>query len=79
MMRRIGWLERFAGQETTLGRMILSFSELQARCRARAPDVGPAHPEAAGYGDLSLRDKQACIRRYLPQALAVYAQQVPLT
>jgi len=77
MMRRIGWLERFAGQDTPLGASIQSFDELQARCREQAPVIGAAHPEADRYADLPDRDKHACIRRFLPHALAVFNQRFP--
>jgi hypothetical protein len=76
MMRRIGWLETFAGRATPICDMIRSCDDLQRRCRGQAPVVGSGHPEADTYDALADRDKHACIRRHLAQALEAYAQRL---
>ncbi len=68
-MKRLKWLEKYPGEETTLVELIVNFDKLAPNLQADAPLLSPHHPGYNEYQDLTPFDKEVFIRKLIPQAL----------
>ena len=75
MMRRLGWLEGYGGQDDPLFEMVRRFDAAREHYRALPPTLSPAFPGYKDYATLIDRDKQVVIRRLIPNALKAFAQE----
>lgn len=69
-MKRLGWIEGYPGEEFTLVELITQFQELAPSLQAKVPTLSQDHPRYGEYSDLSVFDKEAFIRKLIPEALA---------
>ncbi|MFZ5569021.1 MAG: hypothetical protein ACOZF0_01360 [Thermodesulfobacteriota bacterium] len=76
MMKRLGWIEKFANEHYALISYILSFDHLRMFCQNHPPHLAPTHPRFAEYNAMVNADKQVFIRRLLPQALEVFQTRI---
>jgi hypothetical protein len=75
MMRRLGWLEGYGGQDDPLFDMLRRFDADRRHYRALPPTLSPAFPDYRDYAALIDRDKQVFIRRLIPRALQAFSQE----
>ena len=72
LMRRLGWLSSFPGQEYTLVEMVQAFDATKTEVRKRSIALSPSHPDYAVFDKLTIEDKQVFVRRKLLKALEVF-------
>ena len=72
LMRRLGWLSSFPGQEYTLVEMVQAFDATKADVRKRPIGLSPSHPDHGAFEKLTIEDKQVFVRRKLLKALEVF-------
>jgi hypothetical protein len=68
-MKRLGWLETYAGEEMTLVDMVLEAEELAPRLQACTPVLSRRHPRYGEYHDLNAFQREELVRRLIPLAL----------
>lgn len=68
-MRRLGWVESYPGQPYPLVEMITRFSRLAPGLMADTPRLSPDHPHYGRYRRLHTLDREAFIRKLIPQAI----------
>jgi len=76
MMRRLGWLDRFSGEDYALFDWVRHFESLKTPCRAIPPMLSKAHEGYERYCRLGDREKETFIRRLLPEALTAFARRL---
>lgn len=76
MMRRLGWLAGTTIQSQSLLNRVKRFAQAKGACREKAPELSPAHPQYNAYKILVDRDKEAFVRRLLPDALEVFKKRI---
>ena len=69
LMRRLGWLASFAGQDYTLFEMVQAFETIRAEVRQTPVELSRSHPEYDAYNMLINGDKQVFMRRKIVAAL----------
>jgi hypothetical protein len=69
IMRRLGWLEDFEGEEITLVELIKQYDRLAPRLQAAIPSLNPGHPEYEAYQGINTLEKESFIRKLIPDAL----------
>lgn len=68
-MKRLGWLERYPGEELTMIELILNFDQLAPRLQAEIPALCRDHPAYDKFCDMNFIDKDELIRKLIPEAL----------
>ncbi|MCP4667119.1 MAG: hypothetical protein GY849_12215 [Deltaproteobacteria bacterium] len=68
-MKRLGWLETYPGEECTLVELITKFDKLAPALQAELPLLSKDHPGYEGYCAMNSFDKDAFVRKLIPQAL----------
>ncbi len=76
LMRRLGWVLRFACQGHTLVKLIQDADRLKTQSRGFAPELSPNHPAFATFRDLTAPDKESFVRRLLSEALESFKNRV---
>jgi hypothetical protein len=76
LMRRLGWVVRFACQGHTLVKLIQDADRLKTESRGFAPELSPTHPAFATFRDLTAPDKESFVRRLLSEALESFKNRV---
>jgi hypothetical protein len=69
LMRRLGWVTSFPGENYTLLQMVQAFERIKADARQKPATLSESHPEYDAYDKLSSADKQIFIRRKIVKAL----------
>ncbi len=69
LMRRLGWLTTFPGENYTLLEMVQSFETIKAEVRQKPVELSGSQPEYDAYNKLTNADKQVFIRRKIIKAL----------
>jgi hypothetical protein len=70
LMRRLGWLNSFPGQDYTLVEMVQDFDTIKAEIGKKPAALSPSHPDFDVFNELTTsEDKQVLIRRMLLKAL----------
>jgi hypothetical protein len=72
MMRRLGWLSSFTGQQYTLFEIVRAFEEIKAQCKETPPTLSKDQPDFSLYNTLVHGDKEAYLRRKLREALEAF-------
>ncbi len=75
MMKRLGWVETFAGEGRPLIEFILAFERMRTICMNQPPTLSALHPRYPEYCNLVKYDRQVFIRRLLPEALDQFQQR----
>ena len=73
MLHRLGWVDRFGGQDFTLLEMVLNFDTVKLRCKSAFPKLAASHPEYDAFQRLTDKDKEVFVRRLLSSALETFA------
>ena len=68
-MKRLGWIETYPGEEFTLVELITQFDILAPNLQAKIPLLSQDHPGYDEYSDLNVFDKEAFVRKLIPEAL----------
>ncbi len=76
MMRRLGWLKKFAGERLSLIEMVSEFDRTRAKCTETPPELVESNPDYAAYVRLNDRDKEVFIRRMLQKALEAFKKRL---
>jgi hypothetical protein len=72
LMWRLGWVEDYFCRTIPLLELIQSAQTLKSRARGNPPRLAADHPGYGEYHDLITPDKEAFVRRLLPQALEAF-------
>lgn len=75
LMKRLGWVEWYAGEGDTILDLVRRFDKLRVECRNNPPRLAETHSAHAEYCALTSRDQEVFIRRLLPEALETFKQQ----
>ena len=76
LMHRLGWITSFGVRELPLVQMVLALSTAKKRARGRPPQLSVSHPDYSHYQTLVYGDKEAFLRRMLPEALDAYKKEL---
>lgn len=68
-MKRLGWLEEYAGAEFTLVEMVIRFDQLAPRLQAKIPLLSRNHPAYQEFCGMNAFEKEELIRKMIPKAL----------
>ncbi len=68
-MKRLGWLERYAGEGVTLVELVLGFDQLAPAMQAECPVLSQDHPDYARFNEMKSFEKEGFIRMLLFSAL----------
>jgi len=68
-MKRLGWLESYPGEESTLVELVVDFERLAPGLRADTPTLSPNHPAYEAFCAASTLEKEELIRKLIPKAL----------
>ena len=69
-MKRLGWIEDYPGEEFTLVELITQFEQLAPGLQAKIPTLSQDHPGYEECSGLNAFDKDAFIRKLIPEAVA---------
>ena len=69
LMRRLGWVTSFPGENYTHLQMVQAFETIKAEARQKPVTLSKSHPEYNAYDKLTSTDKQVFIRRKIIKAL----------
>lgn len=76
LMRRLGWIVRFACQVHPLVKLIQDADRLKTESRGVPPELAPTHPAFTTFRELMVPDKESFIRRLLSEALESFKNRV---
>jgi len=68
-MKRLGWLESYPGEEVDLVELVIGFNEQTSKFHTKIPVLSHNHPDYERYLSESILDREAFVRRLIPQAL----------
>ena len=68
-MKRLGWLERYPGEEFAMVDLVLRFESLAPSLQAKVPILSKKHPRYEEYAALNTFDKEAFVRKLIPEIL----------
>ena len=74
-MKRLGWLEKYAGEQYTLVELISNFDQIAPNIQACIPELSKGHPEYKVYSCMHPMDQETFIRKLIPQALKDLTEQ----
>lgn len=69
IMKRLGWLADFEGQDLTLVELVKEYDSLAPRLQAAVPPLNRKHAAYEAYEKVNVLEKEAFIRRLIPEAL----------
>ncbi len=72
VMRRLGWLEAYPGEEHSLVELVTRYEPLAPGLQARVPDLSRHHPDYPAFCLVSAMEKESCVRRLIPAALEAF-------
>jgi hypothetical protein len=76
MMRRLGWIQNFAGAEYTLLEMVQNFVNVRNECGRKPPGMAASNPAFTAYAALTDGDKEVFLRRMLQEALETFKKRL---
>jgi hypothetical protein len=76
MMRRLDWIQSFAGRNYSLLEMVQEFDTLKNSCREHPPDLARSNTNYSEYSHLTDGDKEVFIRRMLQEALDSFKKRI---
>ena len=68
-MKRMGWLERYPGEEFTLVELIAEFEALSPRLQSDIPTLSRDHPDYRKFNNMHSSDREQFVRKLIPKAL----------
>ncbi|MBN2418980.1 MAG: hypothetical protein JXL81_06315 [Deltaproteobacteria bacterium] len=68
-MKRLGWIDCYAGEEYSIFEQIRAFNDLAPDIQARPPVLSRSHPQYMEYMSKNLFEKDEIIRKLIPEAL----------
>ena len=68
-MKRLGWLESYPGEEVKLVELIIRFNEQASELHTKIPVLSHNHPDYERYLSETILNREAFVRRLIPQAL----------
>ncbi len=78
MMCRLGWLDDPSAAKHRIIEMVRSFEKVKAFYKDNPPQLSAAHPDVEAYRLLHDRDREAFIRRLLPDALESFKERIQI-
>ena len=69
LMRRLGWLSRYPGDDLTLVELVIQFDKVGPTLQARLPELAPSHSGYSTFVSMNEFEKEEFIRRLIPEAL----------
>jgi hypothetical protein len=76
LMRRLGWLSSFPGEEYALLEMVQAFDTTKTEVRKTPIALSPSHPDFEVFDKLTIEDKQVFVRRKLLKALEAFRAKI---
>jgi hypothetical protein len=73
VMRRLGWVEAFPGEDRALAELIGQYDTLAPPLQAAVPELNPDHPDFGAFRTVSAFEKESFIRKLIPAALEAFA------
>ena len=68
-MKRLGWLNRYPGEQFALVELIVNFDKLAPNLQAEIPELRPDYPDYKEYSKMNTFDKEVFIRKLIPLAI----------
>jgi hypothetical protein len=68
-MKRLGWLDRYAGEGFTLVELVLEFDQLAPAMQAECPVLSEDHPDYTRFREMESFEKEGFVRKLLFSAL----------
>jgi hypothetical protein len=75
VMRRLGWLDKYPGEERSLVELVTEFEDIGPAVQAGIPVLSRSHPDYPKFASASAFEKESVIRRLIPQALEAFDLQ----
>jgi hypothetical protein len=69
VMKRLGWLEAYPGEDIPLVELISCFEDKAPDLQAQVPELADHHPDYDAFCGVSALEKEAFIRKLIPKAL----------
>ena len=69
LMKRMGWLERYPGEEIGLVDLVTQFEYLGPRLQADTPSLSKDHPSYERFCRMKTLEREQFIRKMIPKAL----------
>ena len=76
LMRRLGWVTSFPGENYTLFEMVQAFETIGAEAGQKPVALSESHPDFNAYNKLHSKDKQAFIRRKIVKAIEEFGTRL---
>jgi len=76
LMYRLGWITTFFCQNTTIWELIQNIDKLKLQSRNIPPELSTSHAGYPDYEVLTTRDKEAFVRRLLPDAIESFRRLI---
>lgn len=76
LMRRLQWITKFICQSCTLLDLLRDSDSLKIQSRERPPDLSTSHAGYHAFQELTYRDKEAFVRRLLPEAIEAFRKTI---
>ena len=74
LMYRLEWIRNYCCQNETILELIRNTDHLKLQSRNRPPELASSHPGYSDFKELTTRDKEAFVRRLLPDAIDSFRQ-----
>ncbi len=78
LMRRLGWVDAYPGENHSLAELIIHYQVLAPGMQARVPDLSREHPDYPAYCSVTPLEKESFIRKLIPAALETFSGRNPL-
>lgn len=75
IMKRLGWLESYPGEEVSLVEMIVRYEDIAPGIQARVPALHRTHPQHEAFQSVSAIEKESLIRKLIPRALEMFLRE----
>ncbi|MBW1711011.1 MAG: hypothetical protein JRG97_14785 [Deltaproteobacteria bacterium] len=75
-MRRLGWVEGFAGEEYSVAELIFNYKDIKSTFSPRYPQLTESHPNYEEFIKNRQFEGEAIVRRLIPVALAFLEKKV---
>ncbi len=76
VMHRLGWLDGFAAAKYPLLELVMAFDRIKPLCIGKPLCLSPRHPGYAAFSSMVLGDREAFIRRLLPEAMESFQHRL---
>jgi hypothetical protein len=76
LMRRLGWVKRYAVRKHTLMELIERADQFKLQGRQDPPQLAETHPDFSHFSGLNALDQESFVRRLLPQALEEFRKKL---